>query len=115
MKTFPLNRLLTLVFFTGLLASFSPKLFAQTPIPDPETFFGFKPGTDRMLFDYEKMISYFQKLDEASSKVKIAEIGTSPMGRKMYILFVSSEENIIFIGSKAQFADGRQEVIYLIK
>lgn len=47
-----------------------------------------------MLFDYEKMISYFQKLDEASPRVKMAEIGTSPMGRKMYAVFVSSEENI---------------------
>ena len=94
MKTFPQYRLLTLIFLAGLLASFSPLLFAQTRIPDPETFFGFKPGTDRMLFDYEKMISYFQKLDEASPKVKIAEIGTSPMGKKMYIVFVSSEENI---------------------
>jgi hypothetical protein len=94
MKTFPPNRFLALIFFAGFLASFSPQLFAQTPIPDPETFFGFKPGTDRMLFDYEKMISYFQKLDEASPKVKIAEIGTSPMGKKMYIVFISSEENI---------------------
>jgi hypothetical protein len=94
MKTLLPGRFLTLVFFAGLLTSFSPRLFSQTPIPDPETFFGFKPGTDRMLFDYEKMMSYFQKLDEASPKVKVTEIGTSPMGRKMYIVFVSSEENI---------------------
>jgi hypothetical protein len=89
MKTFIQNRLLALIFFAGLMTTFSTRLYAQTPEPDPETFFGFKPGADRMLFDYEKMISYFQKLDEASPKVKLVEIGTSPMGRKMYIVFVS--------------------------
>ncbi len=70
------------------------KMQAQTTLPDPETFFGFKPGADRMLFDYEKLIQYFQKLDEASPRIKMLEIGTSPMGKKMYIAFVSSEENI---------------------
>ncbi|MFC2156104.1 M14 family zinc carboxypeptidase, partial [Acidobacteriota bacterium] len=52
------------------------------------------PGADRMLFDYEALIGYLQKLEAASPRLKLVEIGKSPMGKKMYIAFFSSEENI---------------------
>ncbi|MBI4720193.1 MAG: hypothetical protein HY770_03000, partial [Chitinivibrionia bacterium] len=78
------------------IAAVSP--FAQNPNPGaletPEHFFGFKPGADRMLFDYEALIAYLQKLDAASARVKLVEIGASPQGRTMYIAFISSERNI---------------------
>lgn len=60
----------------------------------PEKYFGFQPGSDGNLFSYEELIGYLQELDKNSSKIKLEEIGTSPMGRKMYIAFISSEENI---------------------
>jgi hypothetical protein len=63
-------------------------------VPKPVDFFGFYPGSDRNLFDYEKLISYLQKLDEASDRVKMLPIGKSPMGRTMYAVFISSEANI---------------------
>jgi len=74
----------------------APQVEAQISdkIEKPEKHFGFKPGTDRMLFDYEDLISYLQKLDFASPRLKLVEIGKSPMGRKMYIAFISSRENI---------------------
>jgi hypothetical protein len=73
--------------------------WALADIEPPEEFFGFKPGTDRMLFDYEKLIQYLQQLDRSSSRIELLEIGSSPMGRKIYILFISSEENIANLGS----------------
>lgn len=60
----------------------------------PEKYFGFKPGADRMLFNYEELISYLQHLDAQSDKLKMLEIGKSPMGRPIYIAFLSSAENI---------------------
>jgi hypothetical protein len=63
-------------------------------IPTPESFFGFRPGADRMLIDYEQLISYLQKVDEASPRMKMIGIGNTPMGRPMYVAFFSSEENI---------------------
>lgn len=60
----------------------------------PEQHFGFKPGSDRMLFDYEELVGYLQKLGAASPRLKLVEIGRSPQGRIMYIAFISSEENI---------------------
>jgi hypothetical protein len=73
----------------------SLKLDAQITgnLETPEKHFGFKPGTDYMLFDYEELIAYLQKLT-ISPRFKLVEIGKSPMGRKMYIAFVSSEKNI---------------------
>ncbi len=79
-----------------LLASFISIASAQAlaDIESPDKFFGFKPGADKMLFDYEKLVKYLQKLDQSSPRIKLLEIGTSPMGKKIYILFISSEENI---------------------
>ena len=61
---------------------------------DPADFLGFEPGSDRNIFDYEQLISYLQKLDEASPRLEMREMGKSPLGKPMYILFISSDENI---------------------
>ncbi len=63
-------------------------------VPTPAEHFGFNPGADRMLFDYGQLIGYLQKLDQASPRVKMVEIGRSPLGKPMFIAFLSSEENI---------------------
>jgi hypothetical protein len=60
----------------------------------PDDYFGFEPGADRKLFTYEKLVSYLQQLDAESPRIKMVQIGESPMGRPMYIAFISSEENI---------------------
>ncbi|MBU1011874.1 MAG: hypothetical protein KKG99_02620 [Bacteroidetes bacterium] len=76
--------------------AFSGNLYSQSnsKITNPEDYFGFKPGADRMLFTYEQLISYLQKIDEQSDKIKLVDIGKSPMGKPMYIAFLSSAENI---------------------
>lgn len=61
---------------------------------DPEKFFGFKPGADYQLFNYDKLIDYLDLVDKKSDMVKMVEIGKSPMGKSIYALFISSEENI---------------------
>ncbi len=63
-------------------------------IQTPDEFFSFQPGTDRMLLNYESSIEYMQQLAELSPRVKMMEIGESPMGKKMYIVLFSSPENI---------------------
>jgi len=66
----------------------------STSLLKPKDYFGFTPGDDRMLIDYEQLIGYLQKLDVASPMLKMVEIGKSPMGKPMYIAFFSAEENI---------------------
>ncbi len=67
---------------------------AQNTTTKPADYFGFEPGSDRNLFTYEQSIEYLQKLDGESDRIYLEEIGTSSMGRPMYIAFISSAENI---------------------
>ncbi len=76
----------------ALLVFFVP--FVNAQIPSPEEHFGFTPGEDRMLFKYEPLMEYMEKLAQASPMVHIEEIGTTELGRPMYLIFISSKENI---------------------
>ena len=76
------------IFVTG---SFSQ---VQNQIPVPAKSFGFIPGSDRNLFNYKALISYLKQADAASDKMKMIEVGTSPMGKPMYLVFISSAKNI---------------------
>ncbi len=77
-----------------LFLSLSKSAESQSALMSPEKHFGFVPGSDYNLFTYEELIDYLMKLDKASPMIKMEEIGVSPMGRKMYIAFISSEKNI---------------------
>ena len=90
------SNLLSWIIVFAILAFFvTPHpLSAQNAIPKPEEHFGFVPGSDYMLFTYEQLIEYLEKLDKTSPMLKLVENGQSPMGRKMYIAFISSEKNI---------------------
>lgn len=63
-------------------------------IKSPADFFGFEPGSDRNAFRYEQLIDYLKVLDASSDRLLLKEAGFSPMGKPMYIAFISSEENL---------------------
>jgi hypothetical protein len=87
------SRILCVLFLLGMMAV--PVIAQTIPAPpSPDKYFGFQPGADRMLFNYEDLVGYLQKLAQASPRLKLVEIGKSPMGKTMYILFISDEENI---------------------
>ncbi|HER08128.1 MAG TPA: hypothetical protein ENO20_04390 [Bacteroides sp.] len=82
-------------FVTAALLCFFVVLEAQeNAVTAPADYFGFEPGTDRKLFNYEELVGYLQKLDEESPRILMEEIGKSPMGKPMYIVFISAAENI---------------------
>ena len=93
MKRLKLFTLSISVVFASCIVT-AVQVSAQSGIPKPEEHFGFLPGSDYMLFNYEELIDYLMKLDKASPMLKLVENGQSPMGRKMYIAFISSEKNI---------------------
>lgn len=66
----------------------------NSQIKSPTDFFGFKPGSDRELFDYQTMIDYLKLLDSSSDKIRIEETGKTPMGKTIYIVFISAPENL---------------------
>lgn len=83
-----------LVIFAFIACLLTINTLAGQTIETPEAYFGFKPGTDRMLFDYEQLIDYLQKLDLLSPRLELKSIGLSPMGKNIYIAFVSLPENL---------------------
>ena len=83
------------VFLAAILLLALTGVSAQNgTVTVPADFFGFEPGSDRNLFTYEQLIAYLQVLDGQSPRIKLEEIGASPMGKPMYIAFISSEQNI---------------------
>jgi hypothetical protein len=79
-----------LVLFAMLLAAAT----AVAEVPQPSEVFGFEPGADYKLADWEQMQEYFHRLARESDRVQIKEIGKTALGRPMLLLFISSEENL---------------------
>ena len=63
-------------------------------IPDPETFFGHKPGADFKLIRWEKIHEYFNILGNASDRVIVQELGKTTMGNPFILAVISSSENL---------------------
>ena len=66
----------------------------SSEIRSPESVFGFVPGSDRQLVDYGELVDYLLELATASDRVEMREVGESPLGRTMYVAFISAPENL---------------------
>ncbi|MBI4409911.1 MAG: peptidase M14, partial [Gemmatimonadetes bacterium] len=62
--------------------------------PHPADVFGFEPGADHKLADYGQMLEYYRRLDAASGRVQVEEIGRSVLGRPLLLVLLSSESNL---------------------
>jgi hypothetical protein len=83
------THILTLAFIFGLAAN-----AFSADIPQPETFFGHKPGEDFKLIRWEKIYEYFQLLATESSRIKVEELGKTTLGNPFILAIISSPENI---------------------
>lgn len=63
-------------------------------VPHPDDVIGFELGSDYMLADLEQLYAYYEALAETSPRVMKEEIGRSIRGEPMYLLYISSEENL---------------------
>jgi len=88
---------------TACILLLSQPIISRAQITSPRDHFGYQPGSDKNLFTYEELIEYLKILDEASPRVKLTEIGQSPMGRIMYIAFISDEDNINRLGELKEY------------
>ncbi len=84
---FPLTLILALFLFGSVST-------VEAQVPAPEDIFGFQVGADYELASYPQMMEYYEKLDQASDRVQMVNIGESTMGRPMVLLIISSEENM---------------------
>lgn len=68
--------------------------FAAAGVPSPKEHFGYDPGEDYKLAGFAEVVSYFQALEQASDRIRLAEFGRSSEGRPMYVAFISSPANL---------------------
>ncbi|MEK7856721.1 MAG: hypothetical protein AAB288_11575, partial [Acidobacteriota bacterium] len=80
-------------------------------VPSPKSVLGFQPTDDRTIADWAQITDYFAKLDKASSRVAVREIGRTTLGKPMIAAFISSADNIKNLDRyrriSAQLADPR--------
>ena len=69
-------------------------ILAADEIPDPETYFGHKPGADRELIRWEQIVSYFDMLGNNSSRIEVRELGKTTLGNPFILAIISSPENL---------------------
>lgn len=63
-------------------------------VPTPTEHLGYRPGTDHKLADYNDIMTYYQKLEKASPRLKLVQYGKTSTGKPMYVSLISSEDNI---------------------
>jgi Zinc carboxypeptidase len=79
-------------------------LFGQSGPPAPETVLGFRVGADFKLATYEQAIEYFRKLDAATDRLTLVEIGRTSLGRAWQMALISSPENLASIEKYREIA-----------
>src|SRR5918996_3777775 len=84
---------LTAVLVPATRISASQNISASA-VPVPESALGFAPCADYKLATYEAIAEYFRKLDAASDRMALFEIGRTAEGRTQILTVVSSEENL---------------------
>jgi len=63
-------------------------------VPSPRDALGFTPGDDRRVADWTQITDYFKRLDRASDRVLVQQIGESTLGRPLFVAYLSAPENI---------------------
>ena len=76
----------------GLILLLSISIVAQ--VPSPQSVLGFRPTDDKTIADWTQITNYFSRLDIASNRVVVKEIGKTTLGKPLIVAFISSPENI---------------------
>ena len=76
----------------GLIVLFAIAALGQ--VPSPQSVLGFHPTDDKTIADWKQIVDYFTKLDKASDRVLVKEIGRTTEDRPMIVAFISSPANI---------------------
>lgn len=63
-------------------------------ITPPKDFFGFEMGADRELARWDKIVEYFEYLDDQSDRMQVVDLGPSTEGHPYLLVIISSAENM---------------------
>lgn len=105
----------SVLIFIFVLTSVSLTTSQETStaaIPAPADVLGFVPGEDRKLASWNKILEYFDRLDNASDRVKFEALGKTSMDKPFVMATISSPANLArleeFKEIQAQLADPRK-------
>lgn len=87
----PVKRLVLALVLSALMGG--PTLLGAQ-VPTPESVLGYAVGSDFELANYEQSLAYFQRLDAASDRIELREVGRTSFGRPWYLALISSAENL---------------------
>ena len=76
------------------IATITSALPLAAQVPTPESVLGFRVGADFHLATYEQSLEYFRRLDAASDRLELRQVGTTSEGRPWYVALISSAENL---------------------
>ncbi|MDH3270034.1 MAG: M14 family zinc carboxypeptidase [Gemmatimonadota bacterium] len=83
---------LILLLASGLLGA--PSGLRAQDVPSPEAYFGHPMGADRQLVRWDRLVEYYELLDEASDRIMVEEVGATTLGNPFLVIYVSSPENL---------------------
>jgi len=63
-------------------------------ILSPKEFFGFQLGSDRKIARWDKIVKYFNKLQEQNDKIKVIDMGPTTEGNPFLLVIISSAKNL---------------------
>jgi hypothetical protein len=63
-------------------------------IPSPEQYFGFRPGTDKKLIRWDKIVAYFDTIAANSDRVRVRDLGKSTNGNRFIALEIAAPETL---------------------
>mgnify|MGYP000328656761 CR=1 FL=1 len=79
--------------FTLLALGFAAFPTAAQTVPTPLEHFGFDPGSDRNLADWNQLTSFYEALARGSDRITVDTLGMTTRGRPFVMLTVTSPEN----------------------
>ena len=82
------------VLFSAILLAGVLSAGAQTAVPTPEQFFGFRIGTDNKLARWDKIVDYMRQVANGSDRVRFRELGKSANDNPFIALEISSPETV---------------------
>ncbi len=67
---------------------------ASGAVQSPAEFFGFEIGSDGNLARWDRIVEYFNHLDQESDRIEVVELGKSTLGNPLIMAVISSPENL---------------------
>lgn len=67
---------------------------AAAQIPTPESYFGFRIGSDRKLARWDKIVDYFQLIGRNSDRVRIRNLGPTTQGNPFIVAEIGAPETL---------------------